>query len=78
VPSAVEFCEPIDSLKQSFKVEKIITLSKFIHEGKEFYRDYESDKLYEMLGPNKKGQYLGRWDAITSNIISSAPDSDPE
>jgi len=78
IPCAVEFCEPIDSINQLVKVEKIITLTKFMHENTMFYRDYESDKLYEMLGPNKKGKYLGRWDIITSQIIKDAPDSDSE
>lgn len=50
------------------KVEHVI-VSKFTHGSQSFYRDFTKDKIYKLESEGVVGVYIGRWDAVNSEIV---------
>ena len=72
VPCMVESGEPI----KVAVVHKVV-FQKLTHNSKNYYLDSERDKLYEFIGQNKHGKYIGRWDSHLEEIVTGE-DSDEE
>lgn len=60
---------PIDEVEQ-------VILRPFTVGSKKYYRDADTCKLFERRADNKRGPYVGRWDADTQTIDTEAPNSD--
>jgi hypothetical protein len=55
-----------------------VHLKRFELGGKFYYRNSETDELYEYLGAKKRGLYCGRYDCMRGCIVKDAPESDYE
>ncbi len=55
-----------------------VTLSIFQHNGTEYYRDSNKNKLYKKLKDRQIGPYIGRYYAPSDEIDTDIPDSDEE
>jgi hypothetical protein len=55
-----------------------VHLKRFELGGKFYYRNSETDELYEYLGAKKRGVYCGRYDCMRGCIVKDAPESDYE
>ncbi len=70
----------IESMNEPIVVKEIrqVQLTRFTHDGKNYYRNCENDSLYEFLGTHKRGCYMGKWDVVRQCIVRDAPESDSE
>jgi len=76
VPETATHAETMDEPIPVSEVIKII-LKPFTHKSVDYWRDYESEKLYKRLAKGK-GPYVGRWDSELECVNTEAPDSDNE
>ncbi len=70
----------VETMTEPIVVKQIrqIQLTRFTHDGKNYYRNCENDSLYEFLGTQKRGCYMGKWDVVRQCIVRDAPESDSE
>jgi hypothetical protein len=70
----------VESMDDPIVVREIIkvTLKPFSHDGSNFWRDVEREKLYKRSKDGKKGDYVGRWDSARQRLVREAPDSDAD
>jgi hypothetical protein len=76
VPETATHAETMDEPISVSEVIKVI-LKPFTHKSVDYWRDYETEKLYKRLAKGK-GPYVGRWDSELEQINTEAPDSDGE
>ena len=76
VPETATHAETMDEPIPVSEVIKVI-LKPFTHKSVDYWRDYESEKLYKRLAKGK-GPYVGRWDSELERVDTEAPDSDDE
>jgi len=70
----------VESMDDPIVVREIIKvcLKPFSHDGSNFWRDVEREKLYKRSKDGKKGEYVGRWDSARQRLVREAPDSDAD
>ncbi len=56
----------------------IIRVRSFEHNGRQYFREPNKNKLYEKKTGNVVGEYIGRWNSISETICHDIPDSDAE
>jgi hypothetical protein len=76
VPETATHAETMDEPISVSEVIKVI-LKPFTHKSVDYWRDYESEKLYKRLVKGK-GPYVGRWNSELEQVDTEAPDSDGE
>ena len=76
VPETATHAETMDEPISVLEVIKVI-LKPFTHKSVDYWRDYETEKLYKRLAKGK-GPYVGRWDSELERVDTEAPDSDGE
>lgn len=60
----------VESMDDPLEVEIIkIVLKKFIHEGVQYWKDSESETVYEKDRYGKKGACVGHWDSVEKCIV---------
>jgi hypothetical protein len=76
VPETSTHAETMDEPIPVSEVIKII-LKPFTHKSVDYWRDYDSEKLYKRLAKGR-GAYVGRWNSELERVDTEAPDSDNE
>lgn len=77
IPETVTHVESMDDPIVVREIVKV-TLKPFSHDGTNFWRDVEREKLYKRSKDGKKGEYVGRWDSARQRLVREAPDSDAD
>jgi hypothetical protein len=77
IPATVTHVESMDDPIVVREIIKIC-LKPFSHDGSNFWRDVEREKLYKRSKDGKKGEYVGRWDSARGRLVREAPDSDAD
>jgi hypothetical protein len=68
IPLSVRFVESMDDPIEVVDVVRI-SLKKTVVTGKQVWKESDGDRIYEYLGPAKKGEYLGCLDSESGEII---------
>jgi hypothetical protein len=70
----------VESMDDPIVVREIIKvcLKPFSHDGSNYWRDVEREKLYKRSKDGKRGDYVGRWDSARQRLVREAPDSDAD
>jgi hypothetical protein len=70
----------VESMDDPIVVREIIKvcLKPFSHDGSNYWRDVEREKLYKRSKDGKRGDYVGRWDSVRQRLVREAPDSDAD
>ena len=70
----------VESMDDPIVVREIIkvSLKPFSHDGSNYWRDVEREKLYKRSKDGKRGEYVGRWDSAQQRLVREAPDSDAD
>jgi hypothetical protein len=76
VPETATHSETMDEPISVVQVIKIV-LKPFTYKSVDYWRDYDSEKLYKRLAKGK-GPYVGRWNSELERVDTEAPDSDNE
>jgi hypothetical protein len=77
IPATVTHVESMDDPIVVREIIKV-TLKPFSHDGSNFWRDVEREKLYKRSKDGKKGESVGRWDSARQRLVREAPDSDAD
>jgi len=76
VPETATHSETMDEPISVLEVIEVV-LKPFTHKSVDYWRDYDSEKLYKKLAKGK-GPYVGRWNSELERVDTEAPDSDNE
>jgi hypothetical protein len=70
----------VETMDDVLPVQSVIrvTLRPFTHNDVVYWRDAEREKIYRKTKDGKKGEYVGRWDAVLEKIYRDASDSDED
>lgn len=77
IPEEVTHVESMDDPIVVREIVKVC-LKIFCHDGINYWRDFERNKLYKRSKDGKKGDYVGRWDSVRQCLVREAPDSDAD
>jgi hypothetical protein len=68
IPLSVKYVESMDDPIEVAEVVRI-SLKKMIVKGKQVWKESDGSRVYEYLGPSKKGECLGLFDTETGEIV---------